>query len=396
VPGAQRARLANPDMLRWARETAGYSPEDIARIYPMGRGRTKSPEEIVAWEAGEGAPTFRQLEKFAHKVKRSVAVLYLPEPPERERPPRDFRRLPHCPEGHFSPDARLAFRQLRNALGDLADVLGALGQRLQMDLPELDTEGLSPSAALTLRERLAVTLADVSACDNPYAALSLWVDALYGRGVVVQRFAVDPSEVRGFSLIEQDLGGIGVSSGDAPVARVFSVLHEVGHLCLRSPGVSGDAERIPATDRGEAARVERACNAFAAEVLLPRSSRAVARALGDAARLFDDRSVGECARQFWVSRYVVARRMLDLGLVDLRAYRAAVGGWRAGDALQGKPEGGNYYRGRVSGLGRPYVATVLEAADRGAISSVSAAAILGVRPAHLPRLRAELVGEADA
>jgi hypothetical protein len=41
----------------------------------------RKPEEVEAWEAGESAPTYPQLEKLAYQIyKRPLAVFFLPTP----------------------------------------------------------------------------------------------------------------------------------------------------------------------------------------------------------------------------------------------------------------------------------------------------------------------------
>ncbi len=71
----------NPDMLKWARETAGLKPAEVA--HKMGKDR----EIISLWEQGDDAPTYIQLEKLAYEIyKQPVALFFFPEPPEEETP----------------------------------------------------------------------------------------------------------------------------------------------------------------------------------------------------------------------------------------------------------------------------------------------------------------------
>lgn len=70
-----------PDIFRWARQTIGLSVADVAQAL-------KRPiDEIKAWESGQSAPIYSQLEKLAYQVyKRPLAVFFLPAPPD-ESPP---------------------------------------------------------------------------------------------------------------------------------------------------------------------------------------------------------------------------------------------------------------------------------------------------------------------
>jgi len=79
----------NGDVLRWARETAGLSIDDV--IEKLHR-KTITYETVLAWEAEIESPTFAQLERLAYEVyKRPLALFFFPEPPEEATPKQSFR-----------------------------------------------------------------------------------------------------------------------------------------------------------------------------------------------------------------------------------------------------------------------------------------------------------------
>ena len=51
-----------PQVLLWARETSGFSRDEVAEKLKQKRIR---PETIAAWEAGTQQPTYAQLSKLA-------------------------------------------------------------------------------------------------------------------------------------------------------------------------------------------------------------------------------------------------------------------------------------------------------------------------------------------
>ena len=78
----------NPDMLRWARETAGLNVDDVVR--KMKRKRVTA-ETVLSWENGEGSPSYPQLERIAYEIyKRPLALFFFPEPPQEETPKQSF------------------------------------------------------------------------------------------------------------------------------------------------------------------------------------------------------------------------------------------------------------------------------------------------------------------
>src|ERR1700689_9663 len=67
--------LAQPALLRWARENSNLTIEEAAKNLPT------APERLGAWEAGQAHPTIKQLRILGRIYKRPIAVFYLPEPP---------------------------------------------------------------------------------------------------------------------------------------------------------------------------------------------------------------------------------------------------------------------------------------------------------------------------
>lgn len=384
----QKAQLVNPALLKWARESAGYSVGELAASIQ------RKPGDIASWESGEDAPSFAQLRRLAGRVKRSVAVFYLPAVPAEPPLPRDFRCRADPGVGGFGPSARLAFRELRNALSNWAEIAGLAGEPVSVDLPSASLVDDPEVTASVLRTHIGVSVDEQLDNSRPYAAMDLWTDALFALGVLVQRSQMDTSELRAFSLTHAGLAGIGLSTKDAPTARVFSLLHEVAHLCLGQPGVSGDSLACRDLGTTPEAHVERHCDAVAGEFLMPRRSDEVAVALQSLRRNLDYDSARQCGDQFGVSRFVVARRMLDLKLLEPDVYWETVEGWlKRKAASERSGPGGNYYNNKLSEIGKPFAAAVIEAVDRGFVSTHTALMVLGVKTATtLQGLRQRLAG----
>jgi Zn-dependent peptidase ImmA (M78 family)/DNA-binding XRE family transcriptional regulator len=380
-----RAKLNNPAVLRWARENAGYDVHRMAQL--MGKG----PETIEAWETGEARPTIRQLRKFAHKVHRPLAALYLPEVPDDAQLPRDYRMVPGAERGEFTPEALLAFRQLSNSLSYLRGLVADLGEPLSLDLPHwLDTGESPPTRAAELRETIGVSFPEQVGWSNNYEALREWRSALFDRGVVVQAFPVPVEDVRGFSMIEHGLSGIGLSSKDAVLGRVFSLFHEVAHVCLRQPGASGILTGPDCAD--DVAQLERYCDKFAAAFLLPAREPEVEAAVTALQGEFTISRASSLAHRLKVSKYVLARRVLDTGLISSSDYWQHIDAWRSADAANVRSgKGGNYYKNKVSGLGPRYVGKILQGVARNVITERDAARALGIRLGGLDRVR-EMAG----
>jgi transcriptional regulator with XRE-family HTH domain len=95
-----------PEVLKWARESSGWTVEEIA-------GKLKVPVQAYReWEASGKGMRITHLEGLSHHFKRPLEVFFLPRPPAEPRPPRDFRFLPGKRDT-FEKKTLLAFRHAR-------------------------------------------------------------------------------------------------------------------------------------------------------------------------------------------------------------------------------------------------------------------------------------------
>jgi len=388
---AYKVELNNPRLLSWARETAGYSIDEIAEQIK------KSPETIIAWESGNDAPTYRQLEAFAERVRRPIDALFLPDVPREPPLPHDYRTLPGIEPGDFKPKTRFAIRQLRCELADLRELLNELGIDIVYSLPKWDITDNIDARANELRSLFNISVEDQLKWNDPYSALDNWRSILFDYGVYVRIVQIPISDARAFCLNESELAGIGISSKDLKNARIFSLFHEVYHLCVGLPGVSGDWE--VGIHNSSTASIEQNCDSFAAAFLLPTSSSKVKDALSAIARDFTLISVQELAKQFKVSKYVIARRALDCNYITRSIYFPEIESWRLHDRqiaskmndLNEDSEGGpNYYITRISHIGKRYMTLVFSALDQNKITSYDVSRLLSIKPEQFDKFRQKL------
>src|SRR6266540_3419538 len=80
--------LVRPEMLKWARETAGMSSEIAAQRMRL------SVAKLKLWEEGRSAPTIKQAHHLAEIYHQPFAAFYLPKPPHKKYPKvKDYRKL---------------------------------------------------------------------------------------------------------------------------------------------------------------------------------------------------------------------------------------------------------------------------------------------------------------
>lgn len=93
VAAVQRVDV-EPTLLRWARERAGISIEDLIRRFP----------KYAEWEAGQVQPTCKQLKKFANVTYAPFGSLFRLEPLVEDLEIPDFRTIGDKPLHRPSPN----------------------------------------------------------------------------------------------------------------------------------------------------------------------------------------------------------------------------------------------------------------------------------------------------
>ncbi|MEM9200716.1 MAG: ImmA/IrrE family metallo-endopeptidase [Actinomycetota bacterium] len=140
------------------------------------------------------------------------------------------------------------------------------------------------------------------------AVLSSLRAELENLGLLVMLFPMKEDGCRGFSLFDESVPVAVVNSAQTAEARIYTLLHEVGHLMR--------GESTFDTRFNDPRRIERWCDRFAAEFLLPATDLRsyVEKRFGS---LVDDletaRSVG---RRFKTSLTATCIRLEELGLAS--------------------------------------------------------------------------------
>ncbi len=369
-----------PDVLIWMRKAAGLRPDEVARKLSVDEASVRS------WEAGIASPTLSHLRKLCKIYRRPLAAFLLDAPPPGKQTLRDFRRAFEA--GDITPELRNAFREVEERRSIAIELQDALREEVSSFDEHASLDDDPELTAARLRAALAFTPADQRALRSDYEALSRWRQAVEARGVLVFGFAsVDEHEARAFSLSESPLPAIALNNKDAPYGRLFSLLHELTHIALRSGFSLCDLS----DEDGSDPRVEQFCNHVAGAMLVPEHMLLevpeVARATSRTTWTADQ--VQMLARAFQVSREVVLRRLLILERTNRTHYEE----WR--ERLRTEPKrktgGGSYYANRISQLGRLYPHLVFAAHERELISSSSASTFLETKINHFEKLIAQLM-----
>src|ERR1700733_157860 len=394
--------LIKPDLLFWARQSAGFGLDAAASKLRV------SEERLRSWESGAARPTIAQLRAAAKLYNRPLAIFYLPEPPHDFQPLRDYRRLPDAQLGQLSP-ALLAVIRRAHAVREAALELRELADEPVAPAPKLDGPTTDPERYGTAaRALLGVSLSQQAALRHPRRALNAWLDAVSRLDVLVlQAQSIPVQEMRGFSISMDRLPVVVLNGGDFPRGRIFTLLHEFAHVLLHADGVCDALPRQQA--RGPTDEIEIFCNQVAAAALMPLDAFRAEPALQDppADWHWSEGTIRGLSEKYSVSQEAVVRRLYSIGLTDwsfLQAkeaeYRAGYEAYREEQKRKRKEEAGSggpsYHRMKVRDLGRGFIESELDAYYSRAITGSDLSEYLEIKLNGLPKLEAELAATGGA
>lgn len=386
----------NPELLRWARETAGLDAPAASQKLGLkaARGAT-SLSLLKSLESGETEPSRSLLLKMARLYRRPLLAFYMLEPPRKSARGEDFRTLPGPPSEAEEAILDALLRDVRARQSTIRALMEEEDEAVRLPfIGSARTDAGAHSLAAGISSALHFDLNKYrSAADaiSAFGQLRAWTEAA---GIFVlligdlgsHHTRLDTTAFRGYSLADPFAPMVVINDHDARSAWSFSLLHELVHLWLGQTGVSGQWSDLV---------VERLCNDVASQLLLPAADLATLKlpTRFDLARFQAEISQFADARR--VSGTMVAYRLSQADVITDVQWRRLRDGFRdlwleaitAKRARSREAEGGpNYYVVRRHRVGAHLMAFVARMLHSGALSTSRAAHVLGVKPGNVHRL----------
>ena len=379
--------IENPQILKWARETAGLSLEEAAA-----KALQKDGAHLANMEAGEIQPTPAQLVKLGKTYHRNTLVFYLPEIPKPGPATTDFRTT----KGNKIPEARLN-TLVRNVRVRQALVRSALeDMEEEKPLPFVGSMTIEQGAqAITekMRAVLEIDIADYRRAPDHKKAFNRLRKAVEETGVYVMlignlgnhKTKIEPDIFRGFALADDDvIPFIVINEYDSQAAWAFTLLHELAHVFLKQSGISGgDADKSYDVDKS----IEKICDQAASSFLLDpaelKEFKDEERSLGDWKQ-----DISTFASKRKLSRKMVAYNLLKNGYILNETYEQLFNNFHPPQvSQQSSPQGRpNYYVVRKHRMGKLTQLTV-RLLNNGALTYTKAAQVLGVPSTSIDKMR---------
>lgn len=319
----------NPDILIWARKSVGYDIPTAAKKIGVA-----NPSRLEKFETGTERPTTNQLLKMSRVYDCPFAAFFFAKTPNQLkyelRGLKDWRKLPGSEQRTFSPELnvelRLAMRR-RDILIFVADEMREEIPRFTIAEPENKDYSTAIDLAEQVRAHLGISVLQQKRFGNVYNALRNWRNAVEQLEVIVSqtglRFSISTEEMRGVAISYDTLPIILLNGKDSPNARIFTLMHELGHLVLREGGISNVYESMTSGSS------EAFCNEFAGELLVPqRALLEEATVKANRHDTWEDKDLEKLSRNYRVSKEVILLRLLSIGRTNRDHYLAKSEKWK--------------------------------------------------------------------
>ena len=302
-----------PEVLKWAISSSGWNNEDIVKKIKI------SQATISSWINGEINPTLKQLENLANALKRPLAAFFLSEPPKEKPLPKDYRMLPNK-EGEFDKKTILAIRRERRLQRVSKELSENLGYNTKPDTYSAKISESSKEIAEKYRGEFKINEGTLRKLKTAYDLFNYLREIIEDKNLLIFQIPMPVEDARGFTLVDDNPAVIVVNSKDKIEARVFSLMHEFGHVLLRESGISMPENSlfIKKIDN-----VEKWCNEFASAFLLPETIAKEIFTLNKGS-LIETKTLENLSRKLKVSKAMLLYNLAKLNFITKPQYDSVI------------------------------------------------------------------------
>ena len=368
----------NHKVLIWARESLAINRKQAAEKTGIASKR------LMQLELGEKQPSFDELKGFSKAYKRTIATLLLSGPPKEKPLPPDRRTVDSKMLINFHEKTIMAVRKARA----LAQSFIELRQELGIEIPKLNfTASINdqPQSVAIKIQRL-LNLKEIREIKNINQALDAYIEKVESLGVVIFQLSLTQDRLRGFSITDDSIPIIGIKGGgEQPSAKIFTLFHELGHVLLNEGGLCDLSEK-------STIEIEKWCNAFSAEVLIPTSELLQMEIVVDQARrgekIWAKKELVSLGNHFHAGPLAILRSLLESNLTTPNYYKDRHQAWNKPQFARAiHPEGRNIAKETIKEKGRTYVSFAFSAFDKNRIDLKDLSDFLGIKLSYIQKTR---------
>jgi Zn-dependent peptidase ImmA (M78 family) len=339
---------------------------------------------IGKWITGEDLPTIQQLGELAKATRTPFGYFFLSEPPNEQLPIPLFRTMTNDFMLRPSPNLLETVQSMKRRQAWMREYLLEQGEEPLRFVRSANIDDDYSQVANRIRSTLGLKEGWAAEQKTWEDALKVLRNAMENKGILIvvngivgndNHRKLDPTEFRGFVLVDEYAPLVFVNGTDGIAAQMFTQAHELAHLWFGSSAAFDLREMLPAKDP-----MEQACDKVAAEFLIPKY---------DLIQIWpsfsqDPEPFQKIARHFKVSVLVAARRALDLRLIMLTDFLDFYNAYqkderRKKDKKTDKPKKGDFYTNQNFRVGKRFANTVIRAVKEGRLLYREAYHLTGLR-----------------
>lgn len=353
----------NRSILIWAVERIGKNVDEYALENP----------KFQQWLDGTKFPTFKNIEQFARKFYVPLGYMFLENPPQEAFPIPFFRNIVDKSHNVNVYDTVIEMQERQEWLSTYLR---------RMDFGQIDFVGV-----FTVKDEIQEVCNKImEILSVPYNwafdyrrvddALKYITKKIEDKGVIVSYNSVvgfnnsrpiPVKDCRGFTLVDDYAPFIFINSKDAKVAQMFTLIHEFAHVLIGYSAGIGEMNMEHSSD------LEQFCDKVAANFLVP-------DLLFKEAWATVGENYGILSKQFKVSRFVLARRAMDLGFINREHFFRLYNNWiNEPKVKDNDSQGGNFYPSAIKKSSRTFLIHVNNALNRNMLLHMDAYRLTGLK-----------------
>lgn len=370
----------DPKVFKWLRESSGWTIEDVAKRLKTSR------ETILKFEKGGKNPSMRQLKELANAFKRPVAAFLLSKQ-KAERPlPKDYRMLPDKKDV-FDKKTVLTIRKVRNLQEVSRELLTNVEDQIKPKVKRRTVKEDPVALASELRAKFEITDELQRKFKSPYEFFNHIRDGLEDLNILVFQYSMPVEDARGFALVDKRPNIIVINTKDSIEARLFSLMHELGHILLGESAI--DLADVTTTSQNE---IEKWCDFFSANFLLPKTlARSVFKE--KQASLTETTTLNYLSRKYKVSKAMLLVSMNNTGFITRTKMKEVFDRYKPKPKTKKKGEksggGVSVDKRCLSEKGTKFISLVANNYDRNNITYTDALSYLSIKSKNFDKVLAK-------
>lgn len=380
----------NPAVLTWAREWFNMSTEYVAK--KMGQ----KEETILAWENGNKQPTYRQLEKLCNILEKPLEIFFYPDVPNIPKPSALYRSVYGGYSTEIPTEILKIISHTKNFQNNLRELTYGKNPAEKL-ITDISISGTIQEQTKTIREILNIPLNIQKTWTSHSQGFENWRTAFAKVGIFIIKEPFGSITYSGFCLSDTEFPVICINNTMGYQRQIFTLFHELYHLICKKNGVDlTDDENVLSKLSSEMRKMERNCDIFATEFLVPSDDFNIEiKSIVNYQNYLKNGEYQEIvqnilqplSKKYCVSQDVILHKLEDEQYItQTQSYQFHK--LHTNDNIRNSENksGGNYYSNQVCYLGRPYISLVIDSHEKYGIPDYITAEYLNTTVQNIPRL----------